>query len=108
MKEYIEREANVDKTMSYISGKQCLDTFYKLFVMEDTRIAEATEEEIFRFQYALGMTPTADVAPVVHGEWIHKNGEIYCSVCGSEALMDEVYYESPCCPDCGSRMDGGK
>lgn len=50
--------------------------------------------------------PAADVAPVVHGEWIHKNGEMYCSVCGSEALMDEVYYESPYCPDCGARMDG--
>ena len=52
--------------------------------------------------------PTTDVAPVIHGEWIHKNGEMYCSVCGSEALMDEVYYKSPYCPDCGARMDGGK
>lgn len=49
----------------------------------------------------------ADVAPVRHGEWIHKNGEMYCSVCGGEALMDEVYYESPYCPDCGAKMDGG-
>ena len=52
-------------------------------------------------------TPAADVAPVIHGEWIHKNGEMYCSVCGSEALMDEVYYESSYCPNCGARMDGG-
>ena len=51
--------------------------------------------------------PVADVAPVIHGEWIHKNGEIYCSVCGGEALMDEVYYKSPYCPDCGAKMDGG-
>ena len=51
--------------------------------------------------------PTADVIPVVHGEWIHKNGEMYCSICGSEALMDEVYYKSPYCPDCGAKMDGG-
>ena len=50
----------------------------------------------------------ADVAPVRHGEWIHKNGEMYCSVCGGEALMDEVYYKSPYCPDCGAKMDGGK
>ena len=49
----------------------------------------------------------ADVAPVVHGEWIHKNGEMYCSVCGDEALMDEIYYESAYCPNCGVRMDGG-
>ena len=51
--------------------------------------------------------PTADVAPVVHGEWIRKNGELYCSVCGNEALMDEVYYKSPYCPDCGAKMDRG-
>ena len=51
--------------------------------------------------------PAADVVPIVHGEWLHKNGEMYCSVCGSEALMDEVYYKSPYCPDCGAKMDGG-
>ena len=56
---------------------------------------------------ALNEVPAADVAPVVHGEWLHKNGEMYCSVCGSEALMDEVYYKSPYCPDCGAKMDGG-
>ena len=38
------------------------------------------------------------------GEWIHKNGEMYCSECNEEALMDEVYYESPYCPNCGCRM----
>ena len=48
--------------------------------------------------------PAEDVAPVRHGEWLHKNGEMYCSVCGGEALMDEVYYESPYCPDCGAKM----
>lgn len=52
--------------------------------------------------------PIEDVAPIVHGEWIHKNGEMHCSVCGSEALMDEIYYKSPYCPDCGAKMDGGK
>lgn len=50
--------------------------------------------------------PTADVVEVKHGEWLHENGEMVCSVCGEEALMDEVYYESPYCPDCGAKMDG--
>lgn len=49
----------------------------------------------------------ADYAEVKHGEWVHKNGEMICSVCGGEALMDEVYYKSPFCPDCGAKMDGG-
>ena len=52
--------------------------------------------------------PTADVQEVKHGEWLHKNGEMYCSICGSEALMDEVYYQSPHCPNCGAKMDGGQ
>ena len=46
----------------------------------------------------------ADYVEVKHGEWIHKNGEMICSVCGEEALMDEVYYKSPFCPDCGADM----
>ena len=53
-------------------------------------------------------TPAADVAPVVHGEWIGNKGGFWematCSMC------DEKY---PCvgmapnfCPNCGARMDG--
>ena len=38
------------------------------------------------------------------GKWVHKNKEMYCSVCNEEALMDEIYYESPHCPDCGAIM----
>ena len=49
----------------------------------------------------------ADYAEVKHGMWLHKNGETICSVCGGEALMDEVYYKSPFCPDCGAKIDGG-
>lgn len=51
---------------------------------------------------------TTDVGPVRYGEWLHKNGEMYCSVCGDEALMDEIYYQSPYCPHCGAKMNGGK
>ena len=40
-----------------------------------------------------------------HGCWLHKYNGIFCSVCGGEALMDEVYYESRFCPECGSKMD---
>ncbi len=52
--------------------------------------------------------PAADVAEVVHGEWIGNKGGFWematCSMC------DEEY---PCvgmapnfCPNCGARMDG--
>ena len=83
-KEYIEREAAIAFLENMAASRYLIQCF----------------ENKERF-------PAADVAPVVHGEWIHKNGEMYCSVCGNEALMDEVYYESPYCPDCGACMDGG-
>ena len=83
-KEYIEREATIAFLENMAASRYLIQCF----------------EDKERF-------PAADVAPVIHGKWIHKNGEMYCSVCGSEALMDEVYYESPYCPDCGAIMDGG-
>lgn len=54
--------------------------------------------------------PAADVAPVVHGKWIHLGGDEWCcSACGfvitTEGSCDKPtkkYYE-----DCGTRMDGG-
>lgn len=61
--------------------------------------------------------PAADVAPVVHGRWDkcgatrHKN---HCTRCGSERPYRKIgrgYYlvwDSPYCPHCGAKMDGGE
>lgn len=57
--------------------------------------------------------PVADVAPVVHGEWIKQEQEYpmmgckvivgyKCSVCGGKQEPKTNY----CC-DCGALMDGG-
>ena len=89
-KEYIEREAVLEQI------EEMKDNF-----------APTVRPMFDVFKHIVTTQPAADVAPVVHGEWLHKNGEMYCSVCGSEALMDEVYYKSPYCPDCGAKMDGG-
>ena len=44
--------------------------------------------------------PTADVQPVVRGEWIDKGDRYYyCSVCGSHYTDNHIY-----CPCCGARM----
>lgn len=53
--------------------------------------------------------PAADVAPVVHGEWIKRDGYTECSAC-------EYWYDSPdseepgdrsnFCPNCGAKMGG--
>ncbi len=47
--------------------------------------------------------PAADVAPVVHGEWIHHDdGVVTCSECGNAESSDSYY-----CRYCGAKMDGG-
>lgn len=54
--------------------------------------------------------PTADVAPVVHGEWIHLGGDEWCcSACGF-VIATEGSWDKPTkkyCEDCGAKMDGG-
>lgn len=58
-------------------------------------------------------TPAADVAPVVHGRWIHNPdyeswAEMYmCSACNRNALTDGDYRHklSDYCPNCGAKMD---
>lgn len=54
--------------------------------------------------------PAADVAPVVHGKWIHLGGDEWCcSACGF-VITTEGSWDKPTkkyCDDCGTRMDGG-
>lgn len=53
--------------------------------------------------------PAADVAPVVHGEWIasydgfHDLVTIVCSLCGHTGARHFHY-----CVHCGAKMDGVK
>lgn len=46
----------------------------------------------------------ADVAPVVHGEWLCAEADdeqfFLCSVCN-----DKEYWESNYCPECSAKMD---
>ena len=58
--------------------------------------------------------PTADVAPVVHGEWIpspHIYGIYMCSRCRDMYDLCQPNFEEidawQFCPNCGARMDGG-
>ena len=46
----------------------------------------------------------AGYAPVVHGEWIDRDGKTWCSVCHASNKQ----YKPPYCPHCGAKMDGGK
>lgn len=56
--------------------------------------------------------PTADVAPVVHGHFVHDGPRFaggvdwwHCSSCGKLAAGVETRFNY--CPRCGARMDGG-
>ena len=52
--------------------------------------------------------PAADVAPVVHGRWVHLGGDEWCcSACGF-VITTEVSWDKPTkkyCEDCGAKMD---
>ena len=59
--------------------------------------------------------PAADVAPVVHGRWIHSRYEdcseqfelVKCSQCNHEAYAMAFYVRGGnYCPNCGAKMDG--
>lgn len=54
-------------------------------------------------------TPTEDVAPVKHGQWIkyakYSFGTMYeCSICSTRIL--ETGHSWYYCPNCGAKMDG--
>ena len=59
--------------------------------------------------------PAADVAPVVHGEWLRSDDDwnslttIQCSICGEEWYFetddDVSLLNYKHCPNCGARMD---
>lgn len=64
----------------------------------------------------LEQLPAADVAPVVHGRWIHSRYEdcseqfelVKCSQCNHEAYAMAFYVRGGnYCPNCGAKMDGG-
>lgn len=96
MAEYIEREALLLRIDCHGTNK---------FGMLD--------EDIRAFVKAI---PAADVAPVVHGRWIHSRYEdcseqfelVKCSQCNHEAYAMAFYVRGGnYCPNCGAKMDGG-
>ena len=78
----------------------------------DSSIRPAYEDAL----EAIGRLPATDVAPVVHGQWVHSRydncserlGIVKCSQCGLEAYAIAHYVRGGnYCPNCGARMDGG-
>lgn len=64
---------------------------------------------------ALASVPAADVAPVVHGQWLNSKmlhpSQRICSVCKNVVRQPSYdpneYTLYPHCPYCTAKMDGG-
>ena len=72
-------------------------------------IAEAENRMIFDILNGLESEPTADVAEVKHGKWIHIRTyhvaeENNCSLCG-QLLTTRNCERMSYCPNCGAKME---
>ena len=96
MAEYIEREKTVELLRSL--GNR------------EYRKEKGTIQEAIKMISYPEYTPTADVAPVVYGEWLlrHEGYGHYweCSVCHTNPCI-YVTEHTKFCPNCGAKMDGG-
>ena len=89
-KEYIERKVLQNKAF----GEQH-PTFY-----DGQDIADWYEK-------CINETPTADVSPVRHGQWVKEKRDVlihwHCSACKECFYLDMPNAEY--CPHCGAKMD---
>ena len=52
--------------------------------------------------------PAADVAPVVHAQWIEDHDYLKCPECGVMVKRDFTFFDIGdwnYCPNCGAKMD---
>ena len=97
MAEYIDLEAAFNAITDF-AGKASTRSAY---------------EAIWKSARALKKLPAADVAPVVHGRWVHEHisegyAWVMCSEC--EAVIHKILINKRLnyCPNCGAKMDGGE
>ena len=90
-KEYIDLEETV--TTLKRNSKKYFSSFHKGYV-------QAIED--------LADIPSADVAPVRHGQWVKEKRDVlihwHCSACKECFYLDIPNAEY--CPHCGAKMDG--
>ena len=96
MAEYIEKNVAIARLTALEIGNPCATMTDAKRQIADTR--------------------PADVAPVVHGRWIHSRYKdcseqfelVKCSQCNHEAYAMAFYVRGGnYCPNCGAKMDGG-
>lgn len=70
-------------------------------------------EYAYAAEQLLDEIPSEDVAPVVHGRWLHTDLAYHwtsldeCSVCGYHDEKRRHLGDYSYCPNCGAKMDGG-
>ena len=90
--EYISRESVLADIEQTIENSGCVN--YEREIIDCVRYADA-----------------ADVAEVVHAKWLIPGPLdlcFRCSACGASDPGDERANLTPCCPNCGAKMDGGE
>lgn len=100
MAEYIKRE----------ELRKTLETWRDAHADVDDEDGWGLLEDVLR---ELNAQATADVAPVVHGRYVHDGPRFHggvdwwhCSNCMAVASGVDIAHNY--CPDCGARMDGDK
>lgn len=96
MPEYVDKEKAIDLFYSIDPENDGSDGCTTVLVYDDY-----TSEEI---EEMLSLLPAADVAPVVHGEWVlDAKNHAYCSQClYGRNIETQIGWNY--CPNCGSKM----
>lgn len=113
----------------YISRETLMKNFDGIDLTKCVKYGNETEEQrnrsydtmmMYEIAYAIQDAPTADVAPVVHTEWIWDDngmdwglGAWLCGACfcrnanlpANKKLNPYVWAGAKYCPHCGAKMD---
>ena len=93
----------------YIDRKSLIDEFDRLGLGEHSLVERVFSDGV---RTIIAGIPAADVAPVVHGHFVHDGPRFaggvdlwHCSRCG-RLVTDVERNRFDYCPWCGARMDG--
>ena len=117
-KEYIEREALIEKLETLLSDLRFIVKYEKQHgSVSDVEKSKAKFERMKGVISLVKSQPTADVQEVRHGKWVDNAEDVYwknhfirkhCSECGNEPeyrAENYSYVLSNYCRNCGAKMD---